>query len=165
MPVASTLRELIDALQARKTNTTRLLDEMFGSRAALSRVDAHPNRADLDDQDVFVSGPAGKMPTWAEQELTGAGHLRLIRTLNAAEIRHINDWPAGNKEELRKALVAALRANPQEPLEFFWELYDGDEEDIDTSVPGQVTFRSPKSRAMLSGPGAGTVNVRVRVGP
>lgn len=163
MPVASSLRELIDAIQAKKTNTTRALDDLFGSQAALDRVNAHPNRGEIDRENAFVSGPNGRLPTWAQAELAGAGSLPIGHKLKPVEIQHINDWPADNKEALRVALKAALEANSPEPIEFFWELYDGDEESI-VIEPGKITFLSPKSKAMLSGPGAGSTTITVKVG-
>jgi hypothetical protein len=165
MPVASSLRELIDAIQTGKTNTTRALDELFGSQAALSRVNAHQNRTDLDDVGVFSSGPGGNIPPWAERVLQGqdAGLPVNGYALSQVEIQHVNNWPPANKETLREKLVEAL-VNLT-PLEFRWELYDGADEGIDTtSVPNRITFRSPKSRAELSGPGAAATTIKVKVG-
>lgn len=163
MPVASSLRELIDALQTGKTNTMRALDDLFGSQAALSRVAEHPNVGELDDDNVFESGPGSGLPPWAVVELQGAGSLPMTHPLSPDEIDHINDWPSADKEKVRKVLKAALGATPRTPLEFFWEMHDGDDEEVVTTAPGRVTFRSPKVRARLSGPGKDSTTIEVRV--
>jgi hypothetical protein len=159
MPVASTLQELIDAIQTKKTNTMRALDDLFGSQAALTCVNNHTHRAELNSPNVFESGPNSELPPWAVDELQGSGECTVTHPLSHKEIDHINQWSAADKEELRAVLVAALEARPPAPIGFFWELHDGKKEEIDTRTPGRVTFRSPKRRARVSG---SAIEVEVR---
>jgi hypothetical protein len=164
MPVASSIQELIDALKTRKTNITRALDDLFGSQQALNTLTNHPHRADLSTPNVLGSNPGDPLPAWAIDELKAAPQSSGLVThpLSDDEIAHIQDWPPGHKSSLAAALDAAI-ANGQ-PLQFYWELHGGGAEEMDTSVPGQVVFRSPQGNVDASGWFRFLVGINVRVG-
>ncbi|HUF52318.1 MAG TPA: hypothetical protein VMR52_00910 [Dehalococcoidia bacterium] len=145
MPVASSIRELIDALQTKKTKTMCALDDLFGSAEALAALQTHPQRGELSNPDVLNT-----LPGWAVEELKGRGiSHRVQQPLSDEEIQHINDWPAENKRALVGVLDAAI--TNQQPLEFFWELHGDETEGIDTSQAGRVFFRSPQRNVEVGG--------------
>ena len=158
MPIASSIQELIDALRTRKTNITRALDDLFGSRQALDALNSHTHRADLSTPNVFGSSPGDPLPSWAIDELKGAPQSSgLVKhALSSDEVAHIQNWPPSHKSDLAAVLGAAI-VNRQ-PLQFYWELYGGDSEAMDTSVPGQVIFRSPQKNVGLRD---GSIKVKV----
>ena len=165
MPVASSIQELIDALRTRKTNIARALDDLFGSQEALDVLKTHDHRDDLSTPNVLGSKPGDPLPAWAIDELKGAPQSSGLVThaLSDSEITHIQDWPPSHKSNLAAAFDAAI-ANGQ-PLQFFWELHGGDSEAMDTSVPGQVIFRSPQKNVGASGWFQFLVHLKVKVGP
>ena len=160
MPIASSIQELIDALRTRKTNITRALDDLFGSRQALDALRNHPHQADLSTPNVFGRNPGDSLPSWAIDELKGAPQSSGLVThaLSDDEIAHIQNWPPSHKSNLAAAFDAAI--TNRQPLQFYLELHDGNSEAMDTSVPGQVIFRSPqKNVGLLDG------SIKVKVGP
>ena len=167
MPVASSIQELIDALRTRKTNITRALDDLFGSQQALAALDTRPYRPDLATPNVLGSNPGDPLPTWAIDELKGASPPQssglVTQALSDDEIAHIQNWPPGHKSTLAAALDAAITSG--QPLQFFWELHGGNSETMDTSVPGQVVFRSPQKNVTASGWFQFLVSIKVKVGP
>ena len=167
MPIASSIQELIDALRTRKTNITRALDDVFGSRQALDALRNHPHKADLSAPNVFGRNPGDSLPSWAIDELKGAPPPQssglVTHALSDDEIAHIQNWPSSHKSNLAAALDAAI-TNGQ-PLQFFWELHGGNSEAMDTSVPGQVIFRSPQKNVGASGLFQFLVTIKVKVGP
>jgi len=165
MPVASSIQELIDALRTRKTNITRALDELFGSQEALDKLKIHGHRNDLSTPNVLGSNPGDPLPSWAIDELRGAPQSSglVTHTLSGSEIAHIQNWPPSHKNNLAAVLEAAIANGP--PLQFYWELYGGDSEAMDTSVPGQVIFRSPQKNVGASGLFQFLVSIKVKVGP
>jgi hypothetical protein len=165
MPVASSIQELIDALRTRKTNITRALDDLFGSAQALNTLTNHPHRADLSTPNVLGSNPGDLLPSWAIDELKGAPQSSGLVThpLSDGEIAHIQNWPPSHKSNLAAALNAAIENG--QPLQFYWELYGGNSEAMDTSVPGQVIFRSPQKNVGASGLFQFLVSIKVKVGP
>jgi len=165
MPVASSIQELIDALRTRKTNITRALDDLFGSQQALDVLRNHPHRADLSTPNVFGSSPGDPLPSWAIDELKGAPQSSGLVThpLSDDEIAHIQHWPPSHKSSLAAAFDAAIAGG--QPLQFYWELHGGDSETMDTSVPGQVIFRSPQKNVGASGWFQFLVSIKVKVGP
>ena len=158
MPVASSIQELIDALRTRKTNITRALDDLFGSQQALDALKNHTHRTDLSTPNVLGSNPGDSLPSWAIDELKGAPQSSGLVThaLSDDEIAHIQNWPPSQKNNLAAALDAAI-TNGQ-PLQFYWELHGGNSEAMDTSVPGQVIFRSPQKNVGLRD---GSIKVKV----
>lgn len=164
MPVASTIQDLIDALRTRKTNITRALDDLFGSQQSLDALRIHPHRPDLSTANVFGSSPGDPLPSWAVDELKGAPQSSGLVThpLSDAEIAHIRDWPPAHKSSLAAAFESAIASG--EPLQFYWELHGGASEEMDTSVPGRVVFRSPQANVSASGLGQILVRIKVRVG-
>ena len=165
MPVASSIQELIDALRTRKTNITRALDDLFGSQEALDKLKANDHLGDLSTPNVLGSNPGDPLPFWAIDELKGAPQSSGLVThaLSDDEIAHIQNWPPSHKGNLTAALDAAI-TNGQ-PLQFYWELHGGDSEAMDTSVPGQVIFRSPQKNVGASGWFQFLVHLKVKVGP
>jgi hypothetical protein len=164
MPVASSIQELIDALQTKKTRTMRALDCLFGSASALETVDHHPERHQLAaNPDVFRT-----LPDWAVLELRAApGSTGLVKEpLSDEEIQHINDWPAANKRVLVGVLDTAI--SDRQPLQFFWELHGAATETIDVSNAREVYFRSPQANVSVSGWAKFLANlladIRVQVG-
>ena len=164
MPIASSIQELIDALRTRKTNITRALDDLFGSRQALDALRNHPHKADLSAPNVFGRNPGDSLPSWAIDELKGAPQASglVTRALSDDEIAHIQDWPPSQKNNLAAAFDAAI--TNRQPLQFYWELHDGNSEAMDTSVPGQVIFRSPQKNVGASGWFQFLIHVKVKVG-
>ena len=159
MPVASSIQELIDALRDRETNITRALDDLFGDPGTLA---GHPNRPDLGTPYTLSSEPGDMLPPWATDELQGRSKLPVSpvnKPLKDDEIAHVNNWPPQLREDLRKVLHPRVAGGPH--LKFHWELHGGDSEQIDDSVPGQMTFRTPQKNVRLSGWFA---NVKVKVG-
>ena len=165
MPVASSIQELIDALRTRKTNIARALDDLFGSQEALDVLKTHDHRDDLSTLNVLGSNPGDPLPSWAIDELTGAPQSSGLVThaLSHDEIAHIQNWPPSHKSDLAAVLGAAI--TNRQPLQFYWELYGGDSEAMDTSVPGQVIFRSPQKNVGASGLFQFLVSIKVKVGP
>jgi hypothetical protein len=163
MPVASSIQELIDALKTRKTNITRALDDLFGNPVALNQLKGppgHPHRGALATPHIFGSTPGAPLPPWARDELQGrVPGSPVKKPLSDDEIAHIENWPPQQKENLRAALDTAIENGS--PLQFYWELYDGDSEGMDESVTGQVIFRTPRENVRLSG---WFVSVKVKVG-
>ena len=151
MPVASSLQELIDALKTRKTNIARALDDLFGNANALNQLAGNPNKDALLTDWILGRKGGDPLPDWAVNELkAGPGSTGLVaHPLTDDEILHIRNWPANHKNDLAKKLHQAIEGNA--PLEFFWELYGKDKEDMDTSVAGQVIFRSPQQNVSVSG--------------
>ena len=165
MPVASSIQELIDALRTRKTNITRALDDLFGSQQALDALKNHPYRTALTTTaNVFGSSPGDSLPSWAIDELKGAPQSSglVTHTLSDDEIAHIQDWPPSHKSNLAVAFEAAIAS--RQPLQFYWELHGGNSEAMDTSVPGQVIFRSPQKNVGASGWFQFLVSIKVKVG-
>lgn len=164
MPVASSIQELIDALRTRKTNITRALDDLFGSQQALDALRNHPHRAALSTPNVLGSNPGDSLPSWAIDELKGAPQSSGLVThaLSDHEIAHIQDWPPSHKSNLAVAFDAAIRDG--EPLQFYWELHGGNSEVMDTSLPGQVIFRSPQKNVGASGWFQFLIHIKVKVG-
>ena len=165
MPVASSIQELIDALRTRKTNITRALDDLFGSQEALDELKTHDHRGDLSTPNVLGSNPGDALPSWAIDELQGAQQSSGLVThaLSDDEIAHIQNWPPSHKSNLAAALDAAITSG--QPLQFYWELHGGNSEAMDTSVPGQVVFRSPQKNVGASGWFQFLVSIKVKVGP
>ena len=164
MPVASSIQELIDALRTRKTNIARALDDLFGSQEALEVLETNDHRDDLSTPNVLGSNPGDSLPSWAIDELKGAPQSSGLVThaLSDAEIAHIQDWPPSHKNNLTAAFEAAIRDGA--PLQFYWELHGGNSEAMDTSVPGQVIFRSPQKNVGASGWFQFLVSIKVKVG-
>jgi hypothetical protein len=161
MPVASSLSELREALRTRETNITRALDDLFGSRANREALQQRTEYESFRDDANILSSlqPGNKLPVWARSVLTG----NLVRrALNSKELDHLDHWPPQQRENLRQKLVYALEHD--EPLKFYWELHGGDDEDTDSSRPGEVVFRSPQRNLRVTGITLG-VGVSVHVGP
>ncbi len=160
MPIASSIQELIDALRDRKTNITRALDDLFEDPGTLA---VHPHRGALATPNVFGSTPGDPLPDWARDELQGrVPGSPVKKPLSDDEIAHIENWPPQQKNKLRAALDTAI-ANGSH-LQFYWELHDGDSEEMDDSVPGQVIFRTPQKNVRALGWFNSPANIKVKVG-
>ena len=141
MPPATKMNVFLQAVRERRTNTTRVLDQLFANPGPLGN-DAH--------YAAFLS------PHHLDS-LDGPCTARLSG-LSPAEIAHINNWPKDLKEQVRLALVNAIGS--RQAVSFFWELHDGADER--TVIQGNtVTFSSPESKVQV----VGNADVVVKVGP
>ncbi len=124
------------------TNTTQALDALYRARPA-AVVAA-----------LSATGPFGGLP---------APYLTALsrRGLSAEEVKHIRDWPEGDKERVREAVLNAITAN--RTVHFAWKLYDGSKErtTIRAAGPGAITitFFSPWSNVRAVGRDDLTVDV------
>ncbi len=161
MPVASSLKELKDALKTRETNITRALEDLFKDPSTLA---GHTHRGDLGTAYILSSKQPGDMlPDWATDELQRNVPNPIVqKALSNKEIAHLNNWPKEQREDLRKVLDPRAPGDP--PLNFRWELHGKDEEETDFSVPGEVIFRSPQKNLEFSGATLATWS-KVKVGP
>jgi hypothetical protein len=141
------MRTFLKAIRTGKTNTIEALDVLFADPAA---VVAHAGFAALD-----AAGAVNTLQPWARTALRGLG-------LATAELDHIDEWDAGQKELVRQAVVHAAKNGF--PVEFFWQLTDAAAEDI-AIVPGPpkatITFLSPERRVKTVGPDNVVVDVGV----
>ncbi|MCI0777731.1 MAG: hypothetical protein J4N95_06090 [Chloroflexi bacterium] len=108
MPVSSTPKEFTDAINERRSRTTKALDKFIRLRSLKN----HPHIADL-----RTPGYLNKtLPKWIRDELGGLGVKKTI------EFTHMNQWPRAQKEEVRKALVHAIDHGLR--IDFFWALWN-----------------------------------------
>jgi hypothetical protein len=155
MPEASPPVKFIQSLRTRKTDVMKKLDNMFSNPAAFQN---HPRFAQNAGDNLQAARILDTLKPWAAQVLQ-AGPL----AIGAAEIAHIDAWPADQKERVRDTLVTAISADRR--VHFFWELHGGDDEVTDILDDGEgditIIFRSPTKNVDINA--AGT-NVSVRVG-
>jgi hypothetical protein len=152
LPPPTTLATLLKAARTGKTGTTEALDVIFAQPGELGE---HPNFPDLNQ-----TGSLDVLRAWARAELRKGG-------LRTYEISHIDDWPPAQKEQVREALVYAIGHDL--PVQFFWKLYDGQDEETEIDPPAPftdatgitITFRSPEGKVRMVGPD----NLTVDVGP
>ncbi len=149
MPVTSNMQDLIRALKTGKTHVMDALDRLFGSPNA---------RQNLPDGLVqnfpqFQAG-FGDLPGWAVTILTTAPH-----NLKDEDITHINVWPPGDKEKVRKEILKSIDAAIT--LDFQWAVWDGPVEDVVITTAGNTTtirFLSPRVKLAYLGPDNMKVN-------
>ena len=141
MPMASTPVEFANALAERRSNITKALDDLFKRPGNLT---THPHAGDLRTTKYFDQ----TIRQWMKDELIARGVTK------TREFNHIDDWPMGQKESLRKAMVHAIDNDVK--MRFFWELYGGNNEattiepsPLPTSGTITVTFLSPQSRVRV----------------
>ncbi len=124
------------------TNTTQALNALYRARPA-AVVAA-----------LSATGPFGGLP---DPYLTA---LRQ-RGLSAEEVKHIRDWPEGDKERVREAVLNAIKAKRK--VHFAWKLYDGSKETTTIRTAGTgpitITFFSPWSNVRAVGRDDVTVDV------
>ena len=143
MPPTSTIQTFINALRTGQTRTTRGLDELFASPAALGG-------SLKTDEAALLRSPGGLEPLagWMRDRLAGVSD-----PLTGPELDHIDEWPAIQKERVRQALVRAI--DDDVTVRFSWEIYSGAGPDtaiVDHGAAGIfVTFRSPRARVRLEG--------------
>ena len=144
MPEGSTPKVFEAALKERRSKTTKALDAFFANPGQLK---THPIYAsDKLKKTNVLSLP---LKAWAKNEFVANG----VTATKA--FKHINQWPAAQKERVRKALVHAIENNVK--LRFFWELYGGAKEattitpdPLPTSGTITIIFLSPQSRVRVS---------------
>lgn len=157
MPQVSSVKAFLKARQTGDTKTTKRLTQVFKKA---NHIDI------LVDVDlcVWVTTP------WVmDKQLTGQvrAFLGASNALSGPELDHIDDWPKGQKEDVRGKLVDAL-INDQNII-FKWTVHNGDGEltDIDDpGPPGDITikFRSPWKFVKLHTPTyAGISGITVNV--
>lgn len=137
MPPMSSLRTFITALKTGDTRTTQALNKLVARKGAQTV----QLRADLRKPGAL----AAPLQQTFRQALRGAG-------LTDTEVREcIDRWPDGQKEKVRKALVAAGRHGHR--VRFTWGLTAAPacETTIDASPKGAVTITalSPRSRLRI----------------
>jgi hypothetical protein len=161
MPVASSLKELKDALNTRETNITRALEDLFGDPNTLN---SHIDWPKFKQPWALGKTQGAKLPQWAIDELqTNSPGTIVKKKLTPDEIEHLRNWPYKLKEEVRDFLSNRVTKDPH--LKFRWELHSGSEETWDRfSVPGEVIFRSPQKNVSFSG-ATTKVKSKVKVGP
>jgi hypothetical protein len=135
----STIQTFINALKTGRTRTTRALDEIFAAPAAL------PDS----QKDAFQApGVLHPLADWMRDRLKAVSD-----PLIEDELRHIDEWPAAQKEQVRLAIAQAIAGDVT--MRFRWELYSGVGPDtviVDHGTDGIfVTFRSPRSSVRLEG--------------
>ena len=144
MPEASTPKEFEAALKERRSKTTKALDNFFERPGQLK---THPIYTSdrLKKTAVFNDS----LRAWAKNEFLARGVAKPVA------FKHINQWPAAQKERLRKALVHAIENGVK--VRFFWELYGGTNETttitpepLPMSGTITITFLSPQSRVRVS---------------
>jgi hypothetical protein len=159
MPTGTTPRELTRAIETRSTSTTRALKKLF-TNAKKHRATADFNRLRQNNalNAVLDANNQRQLPNWARNRLSAESP-----NLSALELRHIGEWPDGQKNDIRKALVDAI-VNDR-AVKFFWELHDVTSEDELTLIENPdstggitITFRSPR-RNVQGG------DITVTVGP
>lgn len=146
MPVSSTTKQFVDGLKESRSATTKALDALFRT----------PKKLAGRLPDLRKSGYlAGPLPRWIRDDLKAHGAKK------PREITHINEWPKGQKEEVRKALVHAIEKSDKGNnirVRFFWVLNglaDKEETIIEpTRLPSTgtitITFVSPQNRVRVS---------------
>ena len=138
MPEPSTIKKFVESLKTGETNTTKVLEKLFGSQQALQALSNHPNvtNGDLARANALSSGANGGLPVWAKQELQGqgpaSGLLGGLR-LSDKELEHIDSWPAPQRDRVRGALAAAVSSG--NPVHFSWELHAGNAEETEPPAP------------------------------
>ncbi|MEX0682544.1 MAG: hypothetical protein WD904_03015 [Dehalococcoidia bacterium] len=145
MPPYSTLRTFIDALRTGETNITQCLENVTNNRALR---DAH--LAEVQTPNAFD----GALPQWLCDALDQAG-------MSNDEIRHIERWPAREKEIVRQQVALSIGDN--RTLRYGWELQDGDAPVSDVRVQNSneavIIFRSPRSGVHLKTVNFGFVDI------
>src|SRR4030042_5946860 len=137
MPAGSTIRDFITALDDRKSEIAKKLDACSQDptcRATiLPAIQAWDTSTTVPDVVVNALG------------------------LTPKEVEHIDDWDAGQKDQIRNKAVIAITSDPQRAMEFWWELHDGANAQSDTHIddPGgtakiTVTFLSPRKNVRKS---------------
>ena len=132
-PPMTPARQLLRAIRTGKTDATEALDTLFKDPGHLQE---HLNFPDLDKE-----GAVDTLQDWATAELRRLG-------LGMPHFIHIDDWPRDQKEQVRQALVEAIRE--ERTVTFRWELHDGYAEETRIEPGGtgdvSVTFRSPERK-------------------
>ncbi len=150
MPQTSTVKEFVTALRTRESKTTKALTKYFtGPGRHRDRLPAFSRR-----------GALNILPSWARRDLRALG-------LENKELSHINQWPNGQKEEVRKALVTAIENNRN--VRFFWELHGGRTEETEVTDSGKgaitIVFRSPQRNTRVSTASSTFSQIMVDVAP
>ena len=162
MPDTTEIKKFIKSLQRGKSDVADALDKIFAMKNRPT-LNAHPDMGTFKD---LVSHPNllhPNIPDFVKTLLDAEG-------VTPGEIDHIDKWPKTQKENIREALVNALNGN--RAVEFFWELYAGNNEETPIEPQGatgtgdiKITFRSPRRKLRLKSDPANTKgDVEVSVG-
>ncbi len=136
MPPYTTIPKLLKAISTGRSKTTDALEDLFKTqRQALA---SHLRR----------TGSLNGLKPWLQTALAPYA-------LTAGELKHIQDWPDGEKEKVRQALVTALDT-PGAKVHFRWGTHPlATENSSILQAPGLTTikFLSPNNRVRTPPPG------------
>ena len=145
MPMTSTPKEFVNALAERRSRTTKALDALFRTP---KKLEGHLKEL---EKTGYLAGP---LPKWIRDGLTANGVKK------PREFTHINQWPKAQKENVRKALVHAIKKSVQGNsirVRFFWELSGRNNEEtiiepkrLPSTGTITITFVSPQKRVWVS---------------
>jgi hypothetical protein len=158
MPTGTSIQQFINDLRDGKSSIARALDDLFGTRSALERLQSHPNLSDLRRPGALDT----PLADWAERELRGTGSSGLsVRGVGDKEIAHINAWDDTQKDKLRAKLADSI--DHVLLLKFYWVLTPaGERIDVpNIGSAGNVTFRSPRAKIRTLTGLTGEVTVEV----
>ncbi len=154
MPPATKMKDFVDALRTGKTKTMHSLDKLFQN--APTQTD-HPLKSDPDftDERFKKRNALDSLPAWAKTKLKDNLPPPVPDATFNLIVKHIDDWPNSQKEDMRSKLVEVINENRR--VDFFWELHRGENEGIvieDTGPGGAVTitFRSPRKKVRFEEP-------------
>ena len=161
MPITSTTKQFVDGLKERRSATTKALDALFRTPKKLAG-----RLPDL-QKPGYLAGP---LPKWIRDDLKAHGAKK------QREITHIDEWPKGQKEDVRKALVHAIEKSDKGNsirVRFFWVLsglINKEETIIEPKrLPNTgtitITFVSPQKRVRVSTAAETFGHIFVDVGP
>lgn len=144
MPVYSTMRAFVQAINSGRTHITESLDRFFENPDS---VRGHPHWPDLETGN-WSGGP----PDWLRRVLSEEVKL------TPPETNHVLAWPGPELERARDAAVRAVRgvgAVPPRAPKFFWELYNGSTprtvERVSSAGGPEIVFKSPRAAVVMEG--------------
>lgn len=121
MPMASTFADFIAARNSGRTNTIETLEKIFNQMDT-----GHPHWAWF-SQARALDNP---IPANVRAFLEGEG-------LQPVEIDHLDDWPARQKERIRRRVVNNVLDRDRRTVRMFWRvtMLDGEQTEIDEPSP------------------------------
>jgi len=150
MPPTTSIQTFIEALRTKQTKLTQRFDGLMERPGGRGRSLSPTELGALSQAGAF----AGPVPEWPLREDISAG-------LTQAEIDHLEEWPAGEREKARAAVVSAIHADRD--IRFYWDLYDGatpiTEVQRLTGLPIIVTFKTPRPMVQVEQDASGEVIV------
>jgi hypothetical protein len=183
MPQVSTVPEFLEARRTGNTKTTERLNAVFSTahRGAIANGTALGDLKDWLHTQRAMNEPLPQTAATGTADVRGflgPSHPSLPSTaseaLGSGELEHVDDWPANQKEMVRKKLVEALDAAKPRNVKFKWKLHRGDHEITDIRDPDEdgditITFKSPwkyvKLHASGTPPNLNEITVNVDVPP